>query len=238
MDIRLLPNLDLSRSGLISFHDRRLSEENRVISLRQGDLDGACGPYALMMALLAFGAITRKDALNLWMGKVDGRAQLSKVIASLETLLRHGTHASDLIKLFEAVQRYSALNGLACNANLQRLQISAKEVRGQALFKLVKESIDSGVPAILTLEWSHSDAHWVTAIGYQTYKKNVPDPDSHATLESILVLDPSSSASPTSAWNGVLAVNPGNGSLPFNYWNNDQSAVSCDADGCLFFQTP
>lgn len=236
MEIRLLPNLDLSPSGLISFHDRRLSEENRLVTLRQGDLDGACGPYALMMALIAHGAITRKDAVSLWQGKLDGRVKLGRVLSNLETLLRDGTESSQLVALFDALQRYSKLEGLACNANLQRLRITPTEERGQALFKSVRTSIDQGFPMILGLEWTRNAGHWVVAIGYQAHKKNHDDPSCTSKLESILVLDPSSGFNTTSAWNGVLTVMAERGSLPFTYWTNDQAAVACDAQGGLLFQ--
>lgn len=235
MEIKLLPNLAFSPSGLISYHDRRLSEENRHVHLRQGDLDGACGPYALMMAMLAYGAITRKDAVDLWLGKLKSSTKVGKVISNLDALLRDGTDAKHLKALFEATQAYSRLNGLACNGKLQNLRISETKDRGQQLFKTIYSSIDKGFPLILCLEWGKNDAHWVVAVGYQSFKKTHDNPLVESKLETILVLDPGASFSTTSAWNGVLSVQPEKGALPFQYWTNDFTDTQCDADGGLSF---
>ena len=203
--------------------------------LRQGDLDGACGPYALMMAMIAYGAITRKDAIALWLGKLKSSTKVGKVISSLDALLRDGTEAKHLTELFEATQAYSRLNGLACNGKLQDLRISEIKDRGQQLFKTVYSSIDKGFPLILCLEWGRNDAHWVVAVGYQSFKKDHENPLVEIKLETILVLDPGASFSATSAWNGVLSVQPEKGALPFQYWTNDITDTQCDADGGLSF---
>ncbi len=137
------------------------------MSLTQGDLDGACGPYALMMALLTCGAITRKDAVHLWLGDIEKGTKVDKVITRLGTLLRYGTTADQVIKLFTSIKEYSELKGLACNAKLQNLKISETKNRGKSLFKTVKTSIDAVFPIILKLEWGVTDAQWVVAIGYQ-----------------------------------------------------------------------
>jgi hypothetical protein len=231
MKITLLPNLIFSNSGLASYNDGRLRSDNRLVSLTQGDLDGACGPYALMMALLTCGAITRKDAVHLWLGDIKKGTKVDKVITKLGTLLRHGTTADQLIKLFTSIQEYSELKGLACNAKLQNLKISETESRGKALFKTVKTSIDAGFPTILKLEWGATDAHWVVAIGYQEDRLLGGD-----EMEAILVLDPGEQFSTTCVWNGILSTtHPKRGSLPFRYWTNGSPETLCDADGGLCF---
>jgi hypothetical protein len=231
MKITLLPNLIFSKSGLASYNDGRLRSDNRLVSLTQGDLDGACGPYALMMALLTCGAITRKDAVHLWLGDIEKGTKVDKVIARLGTLLRHGTTADQVIKLFTSIQEYSELKGLACNTKLQNLKISETENRGKALFKTVKTSIDAGFPTILKLEWGATDAHWVVAIGYQEDRLLGGD-----EMEAILVLDPGEQFSTTCAWNGILSTtHPKRGSLPFRYWTNGSPETLCDADGGLCF---
>lgn len=231
MKITLLPNLIFSKFGLASYNDGRLRGENRVVSLTQGDLDGACGPYALMMVLLTSGAITRNDAIHLWLGDIEKGTKVDKVISRLGTLLRHGTTADQVIKLFKSIKEYSELNGLACNAKLRNLKIAKTENRGKALFKTVKTSIDNGYPIILKLEWGATDAHWVVAIGYQEDSLLGSD-----EMEAILVMDPGGQFSSTCAWNGVLSTkHPKRGSLPFRYWTNGSLETLCDADGGLCF---
>ena len=139
MEIKILPNLDFSPSGMVSFHNRSLTTENRLIHLQQGDLDGACGPYSLMMALLAYGAITRKDAINLWLGKVHSSTKFGKVVSKLDALIRNGTKSIHLKKLFEAIKAYSQSNKLSNEARMRNLNLTKVKVRGRPLFDQIKE---------------------------------------------------------------------------------------------------
>jgi hypothetical protein len=231
MKITLLPNLVFSKLGLCSYADARMEINNRLVSLSQGDLDGACGPYALMMALIACGAINRSDAIHLWLGEIEKGSKADKTILRLGTLLRKGTTAKQLINLFKAIKELPELHGTACNSKLQKLKITETKNRGQILFKTIKKSIDDGYPIVVMLELGKSDAHWVVAIGYQ-------EDSSLASkeMETILVLDPGEKFTKTCPWNGLLTIgNPTRGSLPFRYWTNESSETLCDADSGLCF---
>ena len=236
MEIKLLPNLDFSPYGMVSYHNKSLKTENRLIHLQQGDLDGACGPYSLMMALLAYGAITRKDAINLWLGKIKTSTKFGKVVSKLDVLLRNGTEPEHLEEIFEAIKAYSQLNKLTNRARLQNLNLTKVEVRGRRLFHKIKASIDLGLPMIVGLKWGKNSGHWVAAIGYQSFKKDHTDALASSKMESILVLDPGARFSSTSAWNGVLSIFPQNGPLPFQYWTDDMEETQCDADEGLVFK--
>jgi len=73
------------------------AENGALVHLRQGDADGACGPYALMMALLTLGVLERKEItdMNLW----DGRSREGKfrnALISHGALISSGTNGEDL----------------------------------------------------------------------------------------------------------------------------------------------
>lgn len=51
--IKILDNIDITDDGL--------KMRNEQVFLHQGDIDGACGVYSLMMALIIEGAIKFKD---------------------------------------------------------------------------------------------------------------------------------------------------------------------------------
>ncbi len=235
MEITLVPNLDFSHEGLISSHDRRLTIENSLVSLKQGDLDGACGPYALMISLIAYGAISRNDAIEVWQGKLDLRTKFAKMISNHPALLREGTEASELVEMFNAIKSQK-IKGLATNSKFQKLEIKPVVDRGQLLFKQVKKTIDAGLPAIICLEWGKTSAHWVVAVGYQGFRKSHEDKSVESKMESILVLDPGGEMPNVGAWNGVLQTRGHQSSLPFQYWSTGQGMTDCDADGGLLFE--
>lgn len=235
MEITLLPNLDFSHDGLISSHDKRLTKANSVVSLKRGDLNGACGAYALMIGLIAYGAISRSEAAAIWRDKLDLRTKLGKVIANHSPLLRDGTNEDDLAEMFAAIKSYKLKNA-ATNSRLQALSIRRIEARGQQLFKVVKKAIDAGYPAIIGLEWTNTAGHWVVAVGYQGFRESHVDKSVESVLESILVLDLGSVMPNVSGWNGVLKTKGHKSKLPFQYWSTEQSLTDCDADGGLLFK--
>ena len=53
----------------------------KSVHLRQGDLDGACTVYSLMMGLIAAGIVSRKDICDLdIIDKIDGRKGFGRLI--------------------------------------------------------------------------------------------------------------------------------------------------------------
>lgn len=228
MIIKTLEDLWLSNSGLTVWQNHGLTKEKYHVFLQQGDLDGACGPYALMMSLIACGAISRADAHEIWLGKVKGTTKLGKEMKNLSALLRDGTTAESLEKLFNAIRFYFSNN----HKNLQNLCISLTEnkKRGNELVSYAKSQIDKNLPTIIRLDWKGAGAHWVTVVGYQKYtdQKDIP--------ERLLCLDSGFQISNTSAWNGVLDVfEKTTGIKPYSYWSESSQVDKCDVNGCISF---
>ena len=208
--------MDIRTISTISLWDSRIPLHN--VALRQGDLDGACGPYSLMMALLLSKVITVKKAKELWNGEVDGRTKFARAVKELDALVTKGTTIKALNTLFDGIQK---IVGTAKIKNLQMTPLHydalGNSLQGTPLLTAVRQHIaDYGHPVILFIDWNTIEAHWVVAVGYQTHDDN--------KLEHILILDPASQTGKIDAWNAILGKTPkkrGSKSLHFISNNGD-----------------
>jgi hypothetical protein len=57
------------------------SQLNEQVHLRQGDMDGSYGSYALMMSLIINGVIDRNETIHI--GDVDGRTRTGEFLDNL-----------------------------------------------------------------------------------------------------------------------------------------------------------
>ena len=182
------------------------------LGFRQGELDGACGPYAVMTAMVAGGLISRQHAKDAWNQMPDGRTKFARAIKDLPPLVQDGTNSAQLIELITSIEDFtyhrvrSRPRVLADANNLT--------IRGRALLPLVAEALaTSDMPVILRLDWERSDGdpHWVVAIGYEESKRGVAD--------HLLVIDPGFDLAPVQLWNGVLSCRVAKrGTKPYLYW--------------------
>lgn len=204
--------------------------------LRQGDLDGACGPYALTMALIASRIIDRNQAVLLWssLDQLDQRIVLAKAVKELDMLVSQGTDISALQKIFRGIQKHfdtNVFNQLECH--LICSSVDQVEISGRKLFLAVVEHINQyDLPVILWLDWKGGGAHWVVVIGYQ-YRDNGNQSQS---IEHLLVLDPGADMSATGAWNGVLTAPVTQGKKSYRYWSNSQPETACHVTKGLAFR--
>jgi hypothetical protein len=96
---RIIDQIDIGHEGPVANWQ---NGEHQLIHLAQGSMDGACGPYSLMMALIICGLIDREDLVSL--RKVDGRTSAGKLLNALQEyqgFFRDGTHLEDLSELLE-----------------------------------------------------------------------------------------------------------------------------------------
>jgi len=172
-----------------------------VIGFRQGDLDGACGIYSVVTAMVAGGIISREEAKNAWVTTPDGRTRLWHAIAHLPVLAQDGTDCDEQIILIKALDWY--VNKHKCNP--QKLVGT-----GIKLFPQVIKSIDNSCPVILAVEWQGGGAHAVVAVGYEAQIDGQPD--------SLLIVDPGFKINKVQLWNAVLSCNASKrGSKPYHY---------------------
>lgn len=205
---KVIDQIEISHKGPVAKSTKR---KKQLIHLAQGSMDGACGPYSLMMALMICGMIDREDLVSL--NRFDGRTRAGKLINMLqeyEAFFRNGTDLKDLVKLLD--KSYSSkLKSVSCDKT------------GVDVKKFVKKHIDENHPVILGLDYSRDGGHWVVAIGYEylniagSKKKNKSEGDSFR----FLLLDPDDKAPIVSAWNGVVDANVFGKEFPHVWWGKD-----------------
>lgn len=197
--------------------------------LRQGDLDGACGPYSLMMALILSGAISRSKAEAIWGGGIDGRTTFAKFIKDLDTLFAKGVTDKVLMALFAHIKKMigtKRINNLSL-VNLDKTKKSGQPENTSFLHAVRSHIDEHDRPVILSLKWSRTEAHAIVAIGYQLKTTN-----SGETLAHILTLDPGSNIGVISAWNGVLGQGE-MGSKKLFYATEDGGEEKCTVQGAI-----
>ena len=163
-----------------------------LIHLRQGEMDGACGPYCVAMALITLGVMTRDEATLLH--QYDGRSRLGRfrdTMLSFGALISSGTTDFEVGWLVECFSRAGVI--------AEPFEISA---RRKTTVKKIAESIDNGRVPIVMVEWDGGEAHWVLVIGYQGHETS----DGELQITHLLCLDPSNESPKVSLWNAVIEV--------------------------------
>lgn len=144
--------------------------------LRQGDLDGACGPYATIMALLALGAIDREELDASVYGTLDGRERLGKLFNFFNRYSRGFFNGGTKLKnLREAISR---TYGKLVEVNLHENE------RLDEKLECIERAIDNGQALVLPLSWSVDSGHFVACIGME--RKRETDDE----IVNLFLLDP------------------------------------------------
>lgn len=91
--------------------DLRPPHNNDLIHLRQGEIDGACGPYCAVMTLITLGVMSREQALSL--DTFDGRTRLGRFrdnLMAFGALVTERTDDFDESWLVELFKRAGVVN--------------------------------------------------------------------------------------------------------------------------------
>jgi len=212
--ISVISCLDVTSDGPISNYT------NQQVHLRQGELDGACGHYSMMMVLIMLGLQDRDDAWQLLSYDQDLRTKLGKFAKSIKTdNFFSGTRPEDIKNIINTAFK-NELETEVCNG-------SGVEIRS-----FVIDSLSEDKPVMLGVEFQ-GGAHWVVAVGLDY---NGEDDDKE--LLRFLVLDPGGNKPTFSAWNGVVTAQSKAGQYPYNWYNENQTtnvkfiyALSFDRQG-------
>lgn len=192
------------------------------LAFRQGDLDGACGPYAAMTAMVAAGLISRQEAIDAWQYSPDRRTKFGKVLDGISALAQDGTDSAQVIELIKGVEKF-VRGKITCTPwSSWPTEKHDPLVKGRSLIPLIRSALDDqDLPVILRLAWQGEGAHWVVAVGYAS--------DPFGKSDSILVIDPGCDITRTQLWNAILSASPvKNGPKPYMYW----SGTGADRDSC------
>ncbi|MEL4279872.1 MULTISPECIES: hypothetical protein [Shewanella] len=212
--IRILDRLELSFQGV-------KTTDNEEVALRQGDMDGACGPYSVLMGLIYQGAVTRDEVTSL--ARLDGRTRIGKFMNCLyefNAMVRDGTDEDDLVRLgnYFKSSPYSQINIEPLKAK------STKELAHRTA-----DAIDDDKPVLIWIDWQGGGAHWALVVGYEF----VDSDDSGSIITKLLLLDPSEETPRLSHWNGVIHVTNesgkviNSGQFPSDHWAANGEVTSC-----------
>lgn len=191
MRITLIDGLgwDLDDEGSGGLINRRGDK----VHLRQGDMDGACGPYCLVMAMLARNQLGRRQAKGL--APVDARTRYGQLMAALErheTLIRVGTTGADLLELLSV--------------------ISDKEFRvergsGTRMVELTRRHLEENIPVVLGFHGRKGSdiRHWGLAVGMSE--------------DAFFLLDPAHDLQRGLAWNALLTTQANGSRFGYRYLN-------------------
>lgn len=195
--IYLLPQL--------SIEDSMLCVAGSPVPLRQGDIDGACGPYSLLMTLIIKEVISQADVVDL--GSYDGRTRFGMFFDRLKLFG----------PLFREGSRYNEMEWLAeCFKNHPKGKVSTEAYTSLNLrenLKQIAEELNSGNPIIVGLQWNGGGGHWAVAVGYEVVDE---------VITKIFTLDPGYQYIPNTYWNAVISAFEDNDVVK----NNGQ--YSCD----------
>lgn len=184
-----------------------VTARNYPALFRQGDLDGACGLYALMMGLNLCGYV---DDETSFAEKPDRRTLLGKLYKQFESypaLFSGGSYIEDLQKVVEKTFR-------------RKIETEFFEGKNKKLLEFTVEHICQGHPVILGVQEQGGSGHALLASGVEVEygpggvpedEEDVPEPD------KILTLDPGGyEVPPFVHWNSFIYYKHQSGG-PFPY---------------------
>lgn len=178
--IHVIPSLKISSKGL--------TVRGQKILLSQGDMDGACTIYSLMMALQIIGVTTRSDATNIWK-KIKGSTRKGKLISALmenKGLVRGGLELKEVREILDRAM------GKIVKSEYVYLD------NDELLENTVKKEIEKGNPLLISISYNTTSGHALTAIGY--------DEDNKGNIKNIFCLDPASPKVDIGYWNAVISL--------------------------------
>ncbi|MCA4572235.1 C39 family peptidase [Bacteroides xylanisolvens] len=194
--IKIVRDIDITALG-VSVYNRKW----QPIHLQQGEMDGACAVYSMMMNLLVLKVLTRSQVVNLnttFKGNT-AKGRLFKEFFVTEGLCRDGFYFSEIK---EKLSRSFAKEVVS---SAQQYTASLSD---QALFvEELKDAIDDNLPLVTAISF-RGGAHAILAIGYE---------ERNGGVAKIYCLDPGYLISQTSLWNSVIILNKGKGKYNHQY---------------------
>ena len=188
--MQIIDNIRLSWKGL---QTKDSNNQWGNVHKQQGDLDGACSIYSLVMAMLCQTMITEEDIQILT--SPDRRTPKGKFLYE-QGLVHDGYN-------------YTAL---AREINEQPFEIIATHKRPRSnanRIELIEQFISQNIPVIISTDFN-GGTHALLAIGIET--------NEHDIITKIFCFDPGASAPKVSQWNCFIDVSKeGDTHYPFYY---------------------
>lgn len=196
--IRLIDNIDLvwknNQPLGCCIHNRTWQK----IALQQGDMDGACAVYSLMMYLIAIKVLTYAQVKNL-NTKFNGqtsKGRLFKEFFEKGGLCRNGFYFSTIV---EKLKHSFSKEVSAVSSNYNSTDFDQSKAVQQ-----IKEAIDDNCPIMIAEVFKGGGAHAILAVGYEFCNDE---------LTKIFCLDPGYPIADYSYWNTVIRINDAKGKV-------------------------
>lgn len=160
---------------------------NTELHRKQGDMDGACAVYSVMMCLLRLGYVKKEDlqVYNL----ADKREKKGKLLYELlenNGLIKNGFGFVELRKEIEKHTR-------------GEIEVQRKAPRKQdTIVQLIADLIEEDITPVISVDWKLGGAHALLAVGFES--------DDEDMITKILCLDPGADSPEVSSWNCYLEV--------------------------------
>ena len=194
--IKIIRGLDITAWGVCVYNRKW-----QPVHLQQGDMDGACAVYSMMMNLIALKVFTRNQVTNLntsFKGNTS-KGRLFKEFFVMEGLCRGGFYFSEIKE---------KLSHSFAKEVMSSVRQYATSVSDQASYvEELKIAIDDNLPLVTAITF-RGGAHAILAIGYE---------EQEGIIRKVFCLDSGYSINPTSFWNGVIILNEGKGKYCHQY---------------------
>lgn len=180
--MKRISNLKISEQGL-----EAKGKNGRwcPILFLQGDMDGACSVYSLMMDLILIRTINRSDVV--FRKNTDGRKSKGRLLH--EFLDKHGLIATGF--------KFDEVKSLLQSSFLK--VVTSEYIDEDNILGRIKTSIDDDMPIIIGIDFNKDNGHALVAIGY--------DIDEDSNISEIYCLDPDQPKTNIGYWNAVIKVN-------------------------------
>ena len=205
--IKIIENI-IIKDGILHTYGR--DGEITKVFLRQGNLEGRCAVYSLMMLLMFHGILNREDLLS----KVS--ADAPEYIKKLKRQFSYCTTIGYSLEELRIKLLHSFNNKLPVEVYVVRKR---DEDNLKKIHHMIKEQLDTGYPVQIGL-WNPQGktGHSVVAIGYSLF----------GTTLRLFCLDSVCPLSYASIWNNIIDVNVDYDDvdkLDFNHQANEKVLV-------------
>lgn len=185
-----------------------VDERDYTVLFRQGDLDGACVLYSLMMGLNLCGYV---DDETSFANEPDRRTQLGKLYKQFE----------EYPALFSGGACISELQEVVPKAYGKKIQTEFYEGKSKDIINFTVNHLYDGHPVILGMRMENGDGHAITACGleFERAEEAFPDEDQEMpTPHKILTLDPNGwQILSFHLWNSFILHAPHRSPFPYRF---------------------
>lgn len=189
--IKIVDSIDIVYKGAQPQGTSIYNRNWQPLHLRQGDMDGACAVYSLMMYLIALKILTYNQVTNL---DTSFKGQTSKGRLFKEFFIKDGLCRSGFY--FSTIEE-KLKKSFAKIVIPKAVQYESGRDHQQVVIRTIKESLEEDAPIMIAVVFK-GGAHAILAVGYE---------ERNGAISKFFCLDPGCEISNYSYWNTVIRIN-------------------------------